>query len=103
MEYAFLFAMGEEVGIQGPFNPRVAAGSSQFPDLFRDEVDIHPKQQGRGVDAGIQPSIAKPLEAEHRFIKAAVPRVDLDENVGAFVDIPPVDKNNMEERAHYQF
>src|SRR5687768_352888 len=102
MEYAFLLAMGEEVGIQGSFNPGVTAGAPQVLNLLCDEVHIYPKQNGRGIDARVHSSFANPLEAEHRFIKTAVSRVDLDEHVGALVNVPAVDKNNVKERTHHQ-
>ena len=93
----FLADRAEEIGIKRFFSVVVAAGATHLLYLLLDIIGFNAQQISRCIDPWIHLLGTMLLEAQHALVETAMPRVDFNEDVGAFLHLPQLNKNNMKQ------
>lgn len=91
-----LFLGREEVGVQAP--GAIAIDVRIFVDLASNVRDVQPHQLSWSIDTGVEPRGSDRSKSEHDLIEPAMPRVHLDEEVGAIEVQRPVNEDDVEKR-----
>src|SRR3989338_428603 len=64
-------------------------------------IEFQPKQHCRSIDSPIDLFFPMLLEAQHSLVELDVTRVDLDEQIGMFLNVSRVNVRNMIQRGEY--
>lgn len=87
-EGAFL-GRGQEARIEGADARNLPFASVARHLIFR-YAQRQPQQHSRGVDARTDPLVSELAKAKHLSIERRMPRIDLDEKIGAPLQAPGV-------------